>query len=53
MGSCNGTYLHLIRSGIGQTSATLEVGGRNIKEENPAITFRYNNPYVFIKQRKY
>jgi len=33
VGSCNGTYLHLIRSGIGQTSATLEVGGRNIKEE--------------------
>ena len=33
VGSCNGTYLHLIRSGIGQTSATLEVGGRNVKEE--------------------
>lgn len=33
VGSCNGTYLHLIRNGIGETNATLEVGGRNIKEE--------------------
>ncbi len=32
VGSCNGTYLHLIRNGIGETNATLEIGGRNIKE---------------------
>ncbi len=33
VGSCNGSYLHLIRNGIGETNAVLEVGGRNIKED--------------------
>ena len=33
VGSCNGAYLHLIRNGIGETNATLEIGGRNIKEK--------------------
>lgn len=33
VGSCNGSYLHLIRNGIGETNAILEVGGRNIKED--------------------
>ena len=37
VGSCNGSYLHLIRNGIGETSATLEVGGRNIREDKLAL----------------
>lgn len=37
VGSCNGSYLHLIRNGIGETNATLEVGGRNIREDKLAL----------------
>ena len=33
VGSINGSYMHLVRSGIGTTSAVLEIGGRNIPED--------------------
>ncbi|MDO4466561.1 MAG: AAA family ATPase [Bacillota bacterium] len=39
IGTINGTYMHLIRNGIGETSATLEIGGRNVKETVLHITF--------------
>lgn len=32
-GTINGAYMHLIRNGIGETNATLEIGGRNIAEK--------------------
>lgn len=39
IGTINGSYMHLIRNGIGETSATLEIGGRNVKETILHITF--------------
>lgn len=32
VGTINGAYLHLVRTGIGTTSASLEIGGRNVPE---------------------
>lgn len=39
IGTINGSYMHLIRNGIGETSAILEIGGRNIKETVLHILF--------------
>lgn len=39
IGTINGTYMNLIRNGIGETSAVLEIGGRNVREKVLHIKF--------------
>ena len=42
VGSLNGSFFHLYRNGIGEECATLEVGGRNIREQIIPLKFNFN-----------
>lgn len=52
VGTCNGSYLHLIRNGIKETNATLEVGGRNIREDKIRLSLNTTNLIYTLLQNE-